>query len=114
MRRLVIVEDDADTVELLCIQLGTLGFDCRTADAGQSGIELIYSFQPDAAVIDLGLPDMTGFELARRVRAVDKDLRLIALTGRSEPSARERAIEAGFDAFLVKPATVAALQAALR
>ncbi len=74
MRRLVIVEDDAECAELLCIQLGTLGFDCRT-----------------------GL-----------------DLRLIAVTGRSEPTDREHAIAAGFDAFLVKPATSASLRAVLR
>ena len=114
MRRLVIIEDDADTVELLCLQLGTLGFDCKTAFSGRDGIALIEAFRPEAAVIDLGLPDISGLEVARRVRASDPGVRLIALTGRSDECDRHAALVAGCDEFLVKPATIDSLRTALR
>jgi DNA-binding response OmpR family regulator len=113
MRRIVIIEDDADTVELLCVQLEMLGHDCRTALSGRDGETLIEEFQPDAAIVDVGLPDIDGFEVARRVREGNRTVRLVALTGRSEPGDRARATTAGFDVFLVKPVTRGMLEQAL-
>ena len=103
--KIVIVEDRADSREVLCELLSQEGFACRTAENGPEGIALIDEIQPDVAILDLGLPGMDGFEVARRLRADSKhsDLLLIALTGYGQASERVRGQEAGFDEHLVKP-----------
>ncbi|HLK89149.1 MAG TPA: chemotaxis protein CheB [Polyangia bacterium] len=106
--KVVIVEDRADSRELLCELLSEEGFSCRTAESGPEGLALIDEFRPDVAILDLGLPGMDGFEVARRLRANPKHagMLLIALTGYGQPSERTRGKEAGFDQHLVKPVTV--------
>jgi two-component system, sensor histidine kinase len=77
-------------------------------------VERALAAPPEAMLIDLGLPGRDGFEVARTIRAaLGTGVRLIALTGYGQPADRERALAAGFDAFLVKPATVDAVEAAL-
>jgi two-component system, chemotaxis family, CheB/CheR fusion protein len=102
---LVIVEDNADSRELLCELLELSGLRCRGAEGGAAALVLVEEKQPDAMIIDLGLPGMDGFELARAVRERPggRDICLIALTGYGQPSDRERGRSAGFDAHLVKP-----------
>jgi two-component system CheB/CheR fusion protein len=109
--KIVIVEDRADSRELLCELLSDEGFPCRTAENGPQGLALIDEFRPDVAILDLGLPGMDGFEVARRLRADPKHagLLLIALTGYGQPSERARGQEAGFDEHLVKPVNLAEL-----
>jgi two-component system CheB/CheR fusion protein len=82
------------------------GHDVRTAPDGKSALQLAREGRPDVVVIDLGLPDIDGFDLARLLRTVGElpDALLIALTGRAEREVRARAIEAGIDHYLVKPA----------
>jgi two-component system CheB/CheR fusion protein len=101
----VVVEDNRDSREMLCELLVLSGFKCHTADNGRAALSLIEEIHPDIAILDVGLPEMDGFELARRVRRTRKhgDLCLIALTGYGQPSDHALGVEAGFDADLVKP-----------
>ena len=101
----IIVEDNADSRELLCELLEVSGLHCRSVESGQAALDLLEQARPDAMVIDLGLPGMDGFELARHVRASadNAGICLIALTGYGQPADRERGRAVGFDAHFVKP-----------
>lgn len=117
--RIVIVEDGVDSREMLCEALSHAGFDCHTAENGLDALVLIDKVKPDIAILDVGLPGMDGFEIARRVRAnpAHPDICLIALTGYGQASDRITSREAGFDEHLVKPArpeTLLALIAEMR
>jgi two-component system CheB/CheR fusion protein len=103
--RVVIVEDNTDSRELLCELLEQAGFECRATDSGLTALALIDEFGPDIAILDVGLPGMDGLELARRLRADARHqaMCLIALTGYGQASDRTTAREAGFDEHLVKP-----------
>jgi len=112
---IVVVEDNADSREMLCELLQLSGYQCRTAANGAVALKLIEEVHPDIAILDVGLPEMNGYELARRVREFRRkgDLCLIALTGYGQPSDRALSAEAGFDAHLVKPIQVEQLLALL-
>ncbi len=114
--RIVIVEDNADSRELLCEVLSMHGFDCASAASGPAGLTLIDQTQPAIAILDVGLPEMNGFDLARRLRANPEhaDMVLIALTGYGRPTDRAAGREAGFDEHLVKPVNVDELVQLLR
>ncbi len=103
--RIALVEDNDDTRELMCALLTRHGFEVRTAADGLAALTLIDAFSPHVAVVDVGLPGIDGFEVARRIRAESKyrSVTLIALTGYGQQSDRATAIKAGFDAHLVKP-----------
>jgi two-component system, chemotaxis family, CheB/CheR fusion protein len=110
--RVVVIEDNADSREVLCALLTHAGFDCQSSDNGVAGLALIDEFQPLAAIVDIGLPEIDGLELARRVRATGKHsgIYLIALTGYGQRSDRELALQAGFDEHVVKPVDLALLR----
>ena len=114
-QRVVIVEDNADARLALHGLLSAWGCTVSTAASGDEGLAQILAQRPDAAVVDIGLPGLDGFELARRVRMVlgEAGPRLIALTGYSSAAVRSAALEAGFDVHLVKPCSPAGLAAAL-
>jgi two-component system CheB/CheR fusion protein len=103
--RLVVVEDNEDSCELLCALLSRAGYECHTAATGQSALTLIDRVRPDVAILDVGLPELDGYEVARRLRkhGAFNELILIALTGYGRASDRLTSAEAGFDAHLVKP-----------
>ena len=103
--RVVIVEDNADTRELLCELLKDQGYDCRSVASGKAALDLIREFEPHIALMDVGLPEMDGFELARRLRAArdTADMHLVAVTGYGRAADRVASREAGFDEHLVKP-----------
>jgi two-component system CheB/CheR fusion protein len=103
--RIVIVEDNADSREMLCTLLSRAGFECHSSDHGLAGLELIEKVRPHVAIIDIGLPGIDGLEFARRVRANPKhaNIYMIALTGYGQREDREHALAAGFDEHLVKP-----------
>ncbi|HYE90469.1 MAG TPA: PAS domain-containing protein, partial [Terriglobales bacterium] len=103
--RIMVVEDNTDSRELLCELLEHVGFECRAAESGLGALELVTEFAPDVAILDLGLPGMDGLELARRIRSEPRHARmiLIALTGYGQAADRVAAREAGFDEHLVKP-----------
>jgi two-component system CheB/CheR fusion protein len=103
--KIVIVEDNADSRELLCEFLSRVGFECHTAENGAEALALMAEVTPDVAILDVGLPEMDGYEVARRLRADPRwqNLFLIALTGYGRSSDRATSQEAGFDEHLVKP-----------
>lgn len=113
-RRLLLVDDNEDTAEMLAAYFATLGYVTRIAHDGPSALTLLDEFTPDVAVLDIGLPVMDGYELARRIRARVGPVRLIAVTGYGQPSDHERAAAAGFDAHLVKPVDIEALATLVR
>lgn len=112
-RRVLIVDDNIDGADLFADMLGTLGHTTCVAYDGPSALALIDSFAPDVAILDIGLPVLDGYELARRIRASEqhKGIRLFALTGYGQADDRDRALAAGFDAHLVKPVDFARLRA---
>jgi CheY-like chemotaxis protein len=107
-RRIVVVEDHADARAALEMVLHLDGHRVRTVGEGREAVDVILAERPDVALIDIGLPGIDGHEVARRVRAAPegRGLVLIALTGYGRPDDARRAIEAGFDAHLVKPVDV--------
>ena len=104
-RRVLIVEDNDDAREMLQTMLELQHHTVRAAADGPAGIEAALEFEPDIALVDVGLPGLDGYEVARYLRAAGgaKPLRLIAITGYGLPKDADRAREAGFDAHLVKP-----------
>jgi two-component system CheB/CheR fusion protein len=110
--RIVVIEDNADSREMLCDLLTHVGLDCRSCDSGTTALALIDDFRPRAAIIDIGLPGIDGLELARRLRSnpQHKGLFLIALTGYGQRADRDRALAAGFDEHLVKPTSFEVLK----
>jgi signal transduction histidine kinase len=114
-RRILVIEDHEDTREGLRTLLTLEGHDVTGAPDGVQGIEYALTNRPEVVIIDLGLPQIDGFHVARRLRANADTYypRLVALTGYGQPEDRRRALEAGFDAYLVKPADPDALRAAI-
>ncbi|MGQ0833503.1 MAG: MASE1 domain-containing protein [Gammaproteobacteria bacterium] len=114
--RVLIVDDHIDAAESLAMVLAGDGHDVRTAHSGSEALVVAQSFHPQAMVLDLGMPDMDGFDVARAVRAdpLLARIRLIALSGYGQADDLRRSAEAGFDRHLVKPAdpdkVVAAIQ----
>jgi CheY-like chemotaxis protein len=104
-RRVLIVEDNADAREMLGQLLAMDGHRVEQAQDGRQAIELALQSRPDVVFVDIGLPGMSGYDLARALRAspVGREVRLVALTGYGQPADRAQAREAGFDAHLVKP-----------
>src|SRR5688572_9916092 len=104
-RRVLIVEDNDDARQMLHEALIFGGHDVREARDGASGLALAAECRPDVALIDIGLPDLDGYEVARRLRAAPGGRRmgLIAITGYGQAEDQRRAYEAGFDAHLTKP-----------
>ena len=112
--RLVLAEDNADSRDLLRVALEQMGHTVSPCGDGISAVERAVAERPDAMLIDLGLPGSDGFEVARAVRnKLGAAVRLVALTGYGQEVDRERALKAGFDDFLVKPADLEAVQRAL-
>ena len=108
----LVIEDNDDARQMLCDLLGLLGHTVVAAADGQAGVDLAHQRRPDMALVDVGLPVMSGYEVARALRA-SPDTRgtlLVALTGYGQPEDRRRAFDAGFDEHLVKPLDMARLQ----
>jgi CheY-like chemotaxis protein len=104
--RVLVVDDNRDGADALAMTLQFSGQTARVAYDGASALATAQAFRPDIAVLDIGMPGMDGYELARRLRAEpwSKDLVLIALTGWGQQHDRDRASQAGFDHHLTKPA----------
>jgi signal transduction histidine kinase len=113
VRDVLVVEDNADAAETLQRLLELAGHRVRVARSGTAGLEELRRAPPDVALIDIGLPGMDGYELARRARGLDGKGSpiLVALTGYGLPEDRSRALQAGFDEHLAKPVSPAALEA---
>jgi DNA-binding response OmpR family regulator len=104
-KRVLIVDDFPDAAAATEMMLSLRGYDCQIALSGREALELAAAFEPQLAILDIGLPDVSGFELARqlRTRAGGKPIHIAAVTGWSDPETRARAIEAGFDQHVTKP-----------
>ena len=103
VRTVVVVEDQEDSREMMRLLLERHGVDVFTAENGREGAELIERVHPDLALVDLGLPVLDGFDLARRIRQIDDETWLVALSGYGQDSDVRAALEAGFDEHLTKP-----------
>jgi CheY-like chemotaxis protein len=115
-RDVLVVEDNDDARETLRRILELEGHRVRVAADGLSGLEAVRASTPDIALIDIGLPKMDGYELARHIRAESNGPQrpyLVAVTGYGLPEDRARTREAGFDLHLVKPVDAATLVAVL-
>jgi signal transduction histidine kinase/DNA-binding response OmpR family regulator len=112
--RILIIEDNEDARQMLQMLLALAGHEVDAIADGPTGVEMVRQKRYDIAVIDLGLPGMDGFEVARRLRREPRpDLRLIALTGYGQAEDRRKTLEAGFDMHLVKPVDPARLSVAI-
>ena len=113
--RAVVVDDAADLRELVADLLRMKGHDVMTVEDGPSALAMIKRERPDVALIDIGLPDMDGYEVARTLRRdlPNEKLRLIAMTGYGQAADRAHALDAGFDAHIVKPASAEKIMRAL-
>lgn len=111
-RRIIVVDDNVDVADSLAMVLKLDGHDVRTVYSAHAAIEAAEQLTPEVMILDIGLPDMDGYEVARRLRAKTTMpyIRLVAVTGYGQAEDRDRAVAAGFDHHLVKPANLAALQ----
>jgi CheY-like chemotaxis protein len=114
--RILIVEDDEDTRVVLQETLQDLGHVVGAANDGALALELAHTLRPEIAIVDIGLPRMDGYELARRLRELPGwgETRLVAVTGYGQESDRRRSREAGFDDHVVKPVHFDAIEAIVR
>ena len=115
MTRVLVVDDNHDAADSLGALLQMMGADVRVAHNGRSAIELYDAFHPVAVFLDLGMPDMDGYEVAHQIRSRPEahDTVLIALTGWGQERDRRRTAEAGFNRHLAKPADLETLQSVL-
>lgn len=104
-QRVLVVDDNEDATAALCMLLQAMGHETAEAHDGPEALDVVRAFQPDLVLLDIGLPTMDGYEVARRLRAVGtgKECKLVALTGWSQEEDREKTAEAGFTHHLVKP-----------
>jgi len=114
--RVLLVDDNVDAMEMMGFLLAEMGYEtCTTSDAAQIE-ELALRHKPQVIVLDIGLPGIDGYEVARRIKKNPRlaNIRLVAHTGYGSPEDRKRAMDAGFDAHLVKPAELSDLERALK
>lgn len=111
--RILVVDDNSDAAELLAERLRRAGYSTEVAFDGKGALAAARQAQCHVALVDIGLPDMDGFEVCRRLRQEHPGLRLVALTGYSDVASREEATAVGFDRFLVKPLDTRAVTAAV-
>jgi len=114
-QRILVVDDNKDAATTLGMLLKMLGHEISTANDGPAALEALESHRPTLVLLDLGMPGMCGFEVAKRMRALPQfaQIALVALTGWGQAEDRRRTREAGFDDHLIKPADLAALTALL-
>jgi len=114
-KRILVIDDNIDAAESIAVFLRLEGHEVRTVSDGPQAIAIAQVFAPQVAVVDIGLPGMNGYEVARRLRlrGSDAPALLIALTGYGQKEDRTRSSEAGFDHHFVKPADPRLIQAAI-
>jgi CheY-like chemotaxis protein len=114
-QRVLVVDDNEDAADLLSMVLEQSGYETRTVYDGRSAIGAALEWSPSLVVLDIGLPDMSGYDVARELRQPERaaPLTLIALTGWGTQDDKRRAMEAGFDVHLTKPVDAAQFHAAL-
>jgi PAS domain S-box-containing protein len=115
-RRVLLVDDNVDAMEMMAFLLAEMGYDATTTADATHIVDLALARRPDVIVLDIGLPNVDGYEVARMLKRHPelKSIRLVAHTGYGSPEDRRKAHEAGFDAHLVKPAELDDLEKALQ
>lgn len=110
-RHVLVVDDNDEGREMLCTMLSLNGFRVTSGRNGEEALDVATRTAPDAAIIDIGLPDISGYEVARRLKqaSTTQEIRLIALTGYGQDEDRDRALEAGFEVHVTKPYNMQAL-----
>jgi CheY-like chemotaxis protein len=103
--RILVVDDNADVANTLCMLLQLFGHEVCTAYDGPDGLQLAETFGPEAILLDIRLPGMDGYEVARRLRQREefRQVMLVAITGLATTADRQKALDAGFDHHLAKP-----------
>jgi PAS domain S-box-containing protein len=111
-RRVLVVDDNVDAAESIAIILRMSGYAVRTVHDGQSALDVVPAWRPDVIVLDIGLPDIDGYQVAEHLRADPRfvDVPLVAVTGYGQESDRRRARAAGIDCHLTKPVDLEALE----
>ncbi len=104
-KRILVVDDNADAADMIALSLRLSGYDVKVAYTGQTTLDTAMTYRPQFVLLDIGLPDMSGYEVAKRLRELPQTsgIGLIALTGYGQQSDRALTREAGFDHHLVKP-----------
>jgi PAS domain S-box-containing protein len=112
-QKVLVADDNHDAAESIAMILELAGHEVRVANSGQAALSLAQLFRPDTVVLDIGMPDLSGYQVAQRLRQEPwgKDIQLIALTGWGQDSDRRRALESGFDEHLSKPVEPESLEA---
>ncbi len=105
-RRILVIDDDHDVADSFAMLLEALGEIVRVAYSGDEGLKVLEDFKPQVVFLDLGMPDMDGYETARRIRSLpnSRGVKIIALTGWGPEQTHARVRAAGFDYHLTKPA----------
>ncbi len=114
--RILVVDDNPDAAQTLAELLQVIGYEARTAPDAEVALQVLRAFRPQLALLDIGLPQVDGYQLAGLIRQQPegKDLRLVALTGYGQESDRARALAAQFDEHLVKPVGIEQLTEVLQ
>jgi CheY-like chemotaxis protein len=114
-RRVLVVDDYQDLADSLTLMLRALGADARAVYDGETALRHVDEFRPHLILLDLGLPGLTGLDVARALSQLPdlRHTRLVALSGWSHDEARQKSLAAGFDDFVVKPVAIETLQVLL-
>jgi DNA-binding response OmpR family regulator len=110
--RVLVVDDNRDSADALAMVLQLEGFEVTVGYSGEEALRLAQQVQPRAVILDIGMPDLSGYEVARRLRAQPwgRDAFLLAMTGWGQAEDKQRARDAGFDRHLTKPLDPGELQ----
>lgn len=104
-RQILVADDNRDSVDSLVMLLESRGAECVAATSGTAALELAIETQPDVVLLDIGMPDMDGIEVCRRIRATDwgRNVLIVAISGWAADEHRSTALKAGCDLYLCKP-----------
>lgn len=113
--RILVVDDNRDSAESMAVLLRLQGHETETAFHGDDVIDAVRSFRPALVLLDIGLPGIDGYEVARRLRAdaANAGLRIAAMSGYGRDDDRARSREAGFDHHFIKPVDIGAVEAVI-
>jgi CheY-like chemotaxis protein len=111
-RRVLVADDNRDAADALAMLLELAGHEVRVAHGGRAALSLAQTFRPDVAILDIGMPELNGYEVAKELRRASWGARmcLVALTGWGQDEDRQRAQDAGFNRHLTKPVDTDALE----
>jgi len=113
-KRILVVDDNVDAATSLAQLMRAMGHEVFVAHDGRSALSDLSRIRPDMALLDIAMPDMSGYDLARQIRnRMGSAIRIVALSGFGLPEDRARALEAGFDQHMIKPADLAFLKSLL-